>query len=61
MGKKDDPKAVVDEKLVVKGVNNLRVADCSIIPILGGAHTQMPAYGIAEKCADLISKKWKLV
>ncbi|KAK7991821.1 hypothetical protein PG988_000615 [Apiospora saccharicola] len=60
MGKADNLKAVVDEKLMVKGVKNLRVADASIIPILGGAHTQMPAYGIGEKCADLISKRWKL-
>lgn len=60
MGKKDNANAVVDEALVVKGIKNLRVADCSIIPILGGAHTQMPAYGIGEKCADLITKKWNL-
>ncbi|KAK8069703.1 alcohol oxidase [Apiospora phragmitis] len=59
MGKKDNPNAVVDEQLVVKGVKNLRVADASIIPILGGFHTQMPAYGIGEKCADLIIKRWK--
>ncbi|KAK8084979.1 hypothetical protein PG997_006250 [Apiospora hydei] len=61
MGKADNPKAVVDEELVVRGIKNLRVADASIIPILGGSHTQMPAYGIGEKCADLIRKKWKVV
>ncbi|KAF6828351.1 gmc oxidoreductase [Colletotrichum musicola] len=60
MGKADDPKAVVDSTLTVKGVKNLRVADCSIMPILNGGHTQMPAYGIGEKAADLIKEAWKL-
>lgn len=58
MGKSDDPAAVVDEKLCVRGVKGLRVADCSIMPILHGGHTQMPAYGIGEKCADLIKAHW---
>lgn len=58
MGKADDPQSVVDEKLRVKGVKNLRVADCSIMPILHSGHTQMPAYGIGEKCADLIKETW---
>lgn len=60
MGKRDDPNSVVDEKLRVKGVASLRVADVSIMPILHGGHTQMPAYGIGEKAADLIKEKWGL-
>ncbi|TDZ54567.1 Pyranose dehydrogenase 3 [Colletotrichum trifolii] len=60
MGKADDPKTVVDSTLTVKGVKNLRVADCSIMPTLNGGHTQMPAYGIGEKAADLIKKAWQL-
>lgn len=58
MGKKENPNAVVDEKLQVKGVTGLRVADCSVMPALHGGHTQMPAYGIGEKCADLIKETW---
>lgn len=58
MGKANDPQAVVNEKLFVKGVKGLRVADCSIIPTLHGGHTQMPAYGIGEKCADLVKEAW---
>lgn len=58
MGKASDPNAVVDEKLRVKGVKGLRVADCSIMPVLNGGHTQMPAYGIGEKAADLIKAAW---
>lgn len=60
MGKLDNPASVVDEKLFVKGVKGLRVADCSIMPTLHGGHTQMPAYGIGEKCADLIKAHWGL-
>ncbi|KAK2763738.1 hypothetical protein FQN54_009354 [Arachnomyces sp. PD_36] len=54
MGKPDDPTAVLDHKLRVLGIENLRVADCSVMPQLNGGHTQMPAYGIGEKAADLI-------
>ncbi|KKY29654.1 putative gmc oxidoreductase [Diaporthe ampelina] len=60
MGKREDPNSVVDEKLRVKGVANLRVADVSIMPTLHGGHTQMPAYGIGEKAADLIKERWGL-
>ncbi|KAI0406633.1 GMC oxidoreductase [Xylaria palmicola] len=54
MGLLDDPQVVVDEALRVRGIDNLRVVDCSIMPTLNGGHTQMPAYGIGEKAADLI-------
>lgn len=60
MGKQDNENSVVDEKLRVKGVTNLRVADVSIMPLLHGGHTQMPAYGIGEKAADLIKEEWRL-
>lgn len=56
MGKSDNPMAVLDEKLRVRGVSGLRVADCSVMPILPGCHPQMPAFGIGEKCADLIKE-----
>ncbi|KAF4985473.1 hypothetical protein FDECE_16538 [Fusarium decemcellulare] len=58
MGKPTDPNAVVDEKLRVKGVKGLRVADCSVMPVLNSGHTQMPAFGIGEKAADLIKAAW---
>lgn len=43
MGQADDKTAVLDEKLRVRGVKGLRVADCSVMPTLHGGHTQMPA------------------
>ncbi|KIW98612.1 uncharacterized protein Z519_00273 [Cladophialophora bantiana CBS 173.52] len=54
MGKDGDATAVVDEKLRVRGVKGLMVADCSIMPSLNGGHTQMPAYAIGEKAAELL-------
>ncbi|KPI35277.1 Oxygen-dependent choline dehydrogenase [Cyphellophora attinorum] len=54
MGKDDNPDAVLDPELRVRGVRGLRVADVSVIPTNVQAHTQMIAYGIGEKAADLI-------
>lgn len=56
MGKSDDNLAVLDEKLRVRGVQRLRVADVSVMPVVNNGHTQMPAYGIGEKAADLIKE-----
>ena len=49
-----DPMAVVDAELRVRGVENLRVVDCSIMPTLVSGNTHAPAVMIAEKAADLV-------
>lgn len=54
MGKPDDRNAVLDSRLRVRGVRNLRVADVSSIPLLNQGHTQMVAYGIGEGAAEMI-------
>ena len=56
MGNDDDPMAVLDPKLRVRGVEGLRVADCSMMPTIHSGHTQMPAFGIAEKAAEFIKQ-----
>lgn len=58
MGDKRETNAVVDERLRVYGVQGLRVADVSIMPKLNQGHTQMPAYGIGEKAADMLKADW---
>ncbi len=52
MGK--DSMAVVNERLQVHGIENLRVADASIMPILINANTNAPCMMIGEKAAELI-------
>ena len=56
MGHDDDETAVVDAQLRVRGVDNLRVVDASIMPTLMGGHPQMAVYAIAEKAADMIKE-----
>jgi choline dehydrogenase-like flavoprotein len=49
-----DAEAVVDTQLRVNGVERVRIADCSIIPLLPSANTNAPAIMIGERCADFV-------
>ncbi|XP_033751082.1 glucose dehydrogenase [FAD, quinone]-like [Pecten maximus] len=54
MGSKDDPSAVVDPQLRVKGISGLRVADASVMRNVPAGNTNAPVIMIGEKAADLI-------
>lgn len=54
MGTESDPMAVVDSKLRVIGVKNLRIADASVMPTITSGNTNSPTMMIAEKAARWI-------
>jgi choline dehydrogenase len=55
MGPANDPGSVVDARLRVRGIEALRVIDCSIIPLIPSGNTNAPAMGIGSKAASLIA------
>jgi choline dehydrogenase len=55
MGRATDVGAVVDDRLRVRGVAGLRVADASVMPRITSGNTAAPAMFIGQRCADFIA------
>lgn len=58
MGPKDDPTAVVDGRLRVRGVAGLRVIDASVMPTITSGNTAAPTEMVAEKGSQMVIDDW---
>jgi choline dehydrogenase-like flavoprotein len=54
MGLASDSQAVVDERLRVRGLANLRVIDASVMPAITSGNTNTPTIMIAAKGAAMV-------
>ncbi len=55
MGRTDDPMAVLDSELCVRGVHHLRVVDASAMPTITSGNTAAPTMMIAQRVAELLT------
>ncbi|EST38711.1 oxidoreductase [Streptomycetaceae bacterium MP113-05] len=54
MGAPDDPLAVLDPQLRVRGIGGLRVVDASVFPTMPTANPMVTVLLVAERAADLV-------
>jgi choline dehydrogenase len=57
MGPASDPSAVVSDRLLVHGMEGLRIVDASIMPAMPSANTYATTLMIAERASDFIRGK----
>ncbi|CAK7272935.1 hypothetical protein SEPCBS57363_005398 [Sporothrix epigloea] len=50
----DDALAVVDERLQVRGLRRLRIADAGVFPTIPTINPMLTVLGVAERCAEMI-------
>ena len=56
MGRADDPMAVLDSRLRVRGIAGLRVVDAGAMPLITSGNTNSPTLMLAEKAAAWITQ-----
>jgi len=56
MGHADDPTAVLDSELRVRGIQHLRVVDASAMPTITSGNTAAPTMMMAERIAELLTR-----
>ena len=56
MGRDNDPMAVLDSELRVRGIHHLRVVDASAMPTITSGNTAAPTMMIAERVAELLTR-----
>jgi choline dehydrogenase len=56
MGRDDDPMAVVNSRLQVRGIQGLRVVDAGVMPAITSGNTNSPTLMIAEKAAHWMAQ-----
>lgn len=54
MGRSDDPLAVVDEQLRVRGAANLRIVDSGVIPVIPNGNTHSTVCVVASRAVEMI-------
>jgi choline dehydrogenase len=57
MGASSDPLAVLDSKMRVRGIDNLRVCDLSAMPNINAGNTNAPAMMFGVRCAEFLMEK----
>ena len=60
MGRADDARAVLDERLRVRGIKGLRVIDASVMPAITSGNTANPTMMIGEKGAAMMLEDAKV-
>ncbi|KAI0441308.1 hypothetical protein F4803DRAFT_523747 [Xylaria telfairii] len=60
MGKPGDEDTVVDKDFKLVGFEGLRIADMSVVPILGSCHVQAIAYITGATCAEKLIQEYQL-